>query len=301
MKNQSYDLANAKLRVLRLISPLFALAFATACSGVDDGTPGPAHDVPAGELAPDAKENPTPTTTPAAKTPVPIASLTLESGNVVEFYDFGRGALLSETGAAGVTPALGPQEDGMRADQLVATWRRLAPALPVPQALTALQDRLMDLPEPTRLPNVGSRIPEQSGLPMEQSALDLPEGVLAIQDGCGNGCCDYAWLTTIHECQAANYPLEWINFKYAWSTLNTSDDAIIYQGLACSAHGTSEYNVSISGYGGSWPVFEATYRTFRWVAGHSFFWGWDEQPINSSVNSSANQHMHTYCGHVAWD
>jgi hypothetical protein len=217
----------------------------------------------------------------SAKSPVPIASLTLKNGNVVEFYDFGSSALISESGAAYSAPMLSFRE---QKNDLVLIWESLAPQTPVPAALTSLQTRLASLPQrasvsagtlgPKLVPNVGG----------------LPSVVPDSPVGCSNGCCDYQWLSTFEECRGTYLDFKWFlyNYGYTWANYNA---IIFYEGLVCSAQGTSTWTVNIGGNGGVWGVPEATWRSWGWMSPDLTV-----KNLRSTVNTSANMHLHTYCG-----
>lgn len=214
----------------------------------------------------------------------PVASLKLHSGQVIDFYDYGTNALIVESGAAYMTPALPNTREAIARDQIVSLWTRLAPETPVPAALEGLQRRLVSLP---LYPEAAPAVPSlDTGGAKQLSGIVIPNAPV----GCNNGCCDFSWLSTLAECQG-NYSFSWFLFNYGWSFSNSSNDAL-YQGLVCSAAGTSTFSVSVGGSGGTWSVPEATYRWFHWTSG--LF----RQSMTSSVNSSSNQHLHTYCGGV---
>lgn len=233
--------------------------------------------------------------------PVPIASLKLTSGHVVEFYDFGEAALIVESGAAYTSPTL-DLVDTTPPDQLASIWTHLAPETPVPPALEALQRRLMSLPVDAAatkvLPSSSIRGERATTAP---ARIGDPRTVLpSAPVGCNNGCCDSAWLSTLAECQGGGWNYSWFLYNYLWTFANTSNN-ITYQGLVCSAQGTSTFSVNIGGSGGTWSVPEATFRWFHWVAGRDFFGFNIPKNMSSSVNSSSNPHLHTYCGRVVYD
>src|SRR5262245_24551652 len=145
-----------------------------------------------GESLPDAPTSPS----PADQTPAPVASLTLSTGQVVEVYELGDRALLSETGIAGLPPVLDSMGE-TSADKLVELWQRLAPDRAVPASVVGLQQRLLTRtgPDLARPPKV-RLAPEIAGLEMPEQPVDAPEGTLAAPVGCYNGCCDYEWLRT---------------------------------------------------------------------------------------------------------
>lgn len=228
-----------------------------------------------------------------AGTPAPVASVTLTAGHVVEFYDFGTTALIVETAPAYTPPAYnhtGPTSP----DQLASIWTRVAPGRPVPAALSALQHRLTSLPATPAAPPVTVAVVPES----HQGGAKLPGLIGAAPVGCNNGCCDFNWLSTLGQCQGG-YDFSWFLYNYGWTYANSTND-IIYDGLVCSAQGTSVYSVSVGGSGGTWSVPQATYRWFSWTAGWSIF-GFNAQNMSSSVNSSTNSHLHTYCGGVIYN
>lgn len=230
----------------------------------------------------------------ASPGPAPVASLALTSGQTVEFYDFGGAALIVETGAAYSSPAVNAA-GAIPADQLTEIWTRLAPGAPVPPALANLQHRLTSMPERSAAPgavastSTGAERPAISGTVQP----DAP-------DGCSNGCCDAAWLLTLAECQSSGWDYSWFLYNGGWSTATSTDD-IAFQGLVCSAQGTSTFAVSIGGSSGTWNIPEATYHWFHWTAGTDLFGSFNPKSLSSSVNSTANQHLHTYCGRVLYD
>jgi hypothetical protein len=213
-----------------------------------------------------------------------VASLKLASGQVIDFYDYGSNALIVESGTAYATPALPNTRDAIARDQLVSLWTHLSPETPVPAALESLQHRLMSLPA------ASDAVPAMPSLKTGGAKLANLGPITSAPVGCNNGCCDFNWLSTFAECQG-NYSFSWFLFNYGWS-FASNGSAALYQGLVCSASGTSTYSVSVGGSGGTWSVPQATYRWFHWTTG--FF----RQSMTSSVNSSGNQHLHTYCGGV---
>jgi hypothetical protein len=68
-----------------------------------------------------------------------------------------------------------------------------------------------------------------------------------------------------------------------------------FSGFACAGVGTSSYHVHVSdGRDYTWPVPEATYRTYNWDSG---FWGINRS-VYSTVNSIFDPHLHSYCAGV---
>ena len=259
-----------------------ALAAAVGC-GTDPGAPSPDPDGKgAGGL-------------PAA-TSTPVATLPLANGNVLEFYDFGANALISELGLADVKPAYNPTDDP-DGGQLVSIWQGLAPEMPVPQVLRDLQERLSNLP-----PDLTDAEPvpaEVHGVEMPQPQLPGGDGdLVAAPNGCDNGCCDYQWLSTFSQCQKGD-TIDWFLYNYGYSSASAGS-VDVYDGLVCAAQGTSTYRVAITGANGTWTVDEGYFRTYRWVAGTTCnpFCHFVTRTVTTTVNSSNDQHLHTYCGGI---
>jgi hypothetical protein len=232
-------------------------------------------------------------------TPKAIAKVDLKDDHAIEFYDFGEDVLVSESGKAGSTPILNAEnqpaaliKSGVAPHEVLArVWNSVSPGTAVPQALLDIQTRWKAAPPQARpQPLEFSR--NATGLPFGQSFdRSQPLAKSAAPVGCNNGCCDAQWLNTLSQC-ANSYDFDWFLYNYGYSSA-WSGDVDYYTGLVCSAIGTSTYTVSISsGSGGTWSVPQATYRTYWWSAGV-----WNKS-MSSSVNSSGNQHLHTYCGGV---
>jgi hypothetical protein len=279
-----------KTSALLAMTQTFVIAATFAgCIPPDEAQRDPAVDDHTGELGQSVVASGSP-----GSAPVPVASLTLTAGHVVEFYDFGGAALIVEAGAAYTSPALnsaGP----IPVDQLSGIWTRLAPETPVPPALAGLQQRLMSLPADPAAPK---RAPasDVAGARMGGSRTALP----AAPVGCNNGCCDEEWLYTLAQCYQANWNFYWFMVNYGWTAVTSTFDAEV-GGLVCSAQGTSTFSMNIGGSGGTWSVPEATYRWYHWTAGTDFWGGPIPKDMSSSANSETNQHLHTYCGHLRYD
>ena len=272
----------APCAMTRVLMTMMSLAGCVTATG-DDAQGDQVADVATGESAQQVA------LAPGSGSPATlVAALKLEGGHVIEFHDFGSSALIVEAAAAYTPPVLDSAEP--TSDQLVSIWTRLAPGTSVPPALQELQRRLTNLPAGSAAPKVLSR-PVFGGDAIGRSGAALP----AAPVGCNNGCCDASWLSTLAECQGGGWSFNWFLYNYGWSTSNGGSNRE-YQGLVCSALGTSTFSVNIGGSGGTWSVPEATYRWFHWVAGTDIFGNPNRQSLASSVNSASFTHLHTYCG-----
>jgi hypothetical protein len=269
--------ANTMLSKSVRLALLLATATATACNG-DGNDPG----------GPD-------------NTPAPIASLHLDNGNEINFYDFGVGALVTEMGAAYTPPALDGTD--VPAGELVNTWKRLAPKTPVPNGLVELQDRLLQTSanNSAAAPAVSAKAARMGQAGGDTTASSQPLGnVLRTLVGCNNGCCDEAWLRTLYPC-SSTWDWEWFLFNYLDSYAN-HDDIYAYRGLVCAATGTSKWTINVGGTHGPFQVQEAHYLQWNWTAGRSIWCGgFCGEDMHSTVNSQSDQHLHTYCGKIGED
>ena len=262
--------------------------FAAACSSADPSPAEPLEPLESSESA------------ITAATPKPFESLPLENGNVVEFYEFSRGVLVSERGAAYTNPVLDGK--GKDARDLVATWTSLAPKVRVPASLHDVQARLSNLPAPApKAPR--SRVRRTGGAlaSTKSNAKGVtPSGLFNL---CNNGCCDANWMLSQTYCApGSGMDQTWFLFDYGYDYA-IFDDIVTYRAIVCAAVGTSTYTVTIDGSeGGTWSVPQATYRTYFWFAGHSpFCLGLCGEDMLSNVNNYQTNHMHSYCGGVNLD
>jgi hypothetical protein len=227
-----------------------------------------------------------------------IASMTMENGNTVEFHDLYPNVLIIELGEAYNSRATDqiPREMASR-ENMVEIWDILSKESldprPAPDSLVGAQNQSTDTTD-------SEALHETSDDTISEFSSDMgiaPEGGRAPV-GCNNGCCDYDWLSTFSQCSNANnYPFHWAFYSAGWSYANRTHNWR-YEGMVCSAIGTSTWTVSKDGSPLTWYVPEAHYVTYFWVAGHSGwpFYSWYYKDITSSVNSVPSPHMHTYCG-----
>jgi hypothetical protein len=256
-------------------------------------------------------ENANPSSSPATKLNTaspskemkPIAQIALSKDHSIEFYDFGNDALIAEVGKAGDAHYFNDQNEPQallkngtsRTEILSQVWKSISPETPVPAALLDIQARWKNAPPSQPKPaGIDVKPFEASGLNLGLSReFSAPLQKTAAPVGCNNGCCDYQWLSTFKECKLV-HDYNWFLYNYGWSYAN-SGDVDYYEGMVCAATGTSTFKMNMSdGTGGTWTVPQATYRRVYWTSG---FWGFN-RTLTSSVNSSANSHLHTYCGGI---
>jgi hypothetical protein len=230
-------------------------------------------------------------------TPVPVATLKAANGNTIEFYDFGTGAVVMETGS-GASTSLLPKEEATAA-QLSSLWRSLSPDTAVPSSIERMQDRLTHLD--TAALSQAATPPAVDGAG-PQSALDAntnnPAGVgtsqQALRQGCNNICCDTDWVAANCNFGGNNYSWSVLNYGYSYA----NSQAYHWFGRACAAQGTSTFRMSSAGgLGGVWSVPEGTWRSYSWFTGTNWIGNYYTQSISSSVNDVGNQHLHSYCGY----
>jgi hypothetical protein len=115
-------------------------------------------------------------------------------------------------------------------------------------------------------------------------------------DGCNNGCCDKAWITsTFNECTGGGWDWQSMAFNYGWSWMNI-DDAYQFASFLCSASGTSNFEVEGSDIN-NYPVLEAHFKE-DWF---TFGWPWEDQDYFIQGNDATDQHLHTMCGAELYD
>ena len=220
---------------------------------------------------------------------VPIAALNFPSGQSIEFFDLGEGALISETGPAGM-PQMWKGNAKVEPDELLNVWNHFSPKAAPPEALRKLHARLMNAPR-TSAPQKPP-LTETTQTASEPIASDLPEGTLAAPVGCNNGCCDQVWLKTFIECGERG-DFYWY-YPAAVKSSGKANDAFHFRGMACAAIGPSNHRFHLEGKTDlTVTIPEGHYRTVGAIGGI-----FDDPNIGSYVNEKGSQHQHAHCGIV---
>lgn len=293
---------------------VFASALAlVGCVGSTDGVEGVGENAaPAQSPAFDSKAEQVFGQEDSQTPPPPIASITLQNGNVVEFYDFGSGVLMSEIGKAYSPPATEtiPPE---KKRNLIEIWKHLAPNEPVPTSLLAARARSERI-----APNSSEMIvaapqsgPNTNPIPVTGTKSNAGSTGGAEADGqgdspgsCGNGCCDATWLHNYFTaCNSGEW--NWFLFDYGWSWADTYSEVYLGSFMACAATGWSQYKIYIWSEGTwSWWIPQQYYQTFQWIAdSYACFPEWicyDSQRVKAEVNYGVPHNRHTQCGAVWW-
>jgi hypothetical protein len=256
-----------------------------AACGASDGAPAGGSNAQSGETGE--------AVAPAAH-PDPVASITVGNGKTVEFFDLGAGGVLvMESGKAEGDAVLqrtpGIQEM-LDANRFADVFAALRPDLPVPDSLRELAAR----PRPQGAGSLAvapSVARSGGGAPLEEvTAEETGRVARPMTDNCGNGCCNYSWLTS-NICPTDD---DWFYMDYGWSWHNAGG-AQHWGSTACAARGQSQLTVTVQAndgqHGGSWSVPQGNYNHAYWNGGFLNY-----ASITSTVNSSSNQHDHTYCG-----
>jgi hypothetical protein len=252
-------------------------------------------------------------------TPI-VASITLDNGNTVEFYDEGNAAMIRESGKAYVTPRvhrMQTQSEFKGASHLVDLFKALSPDA-VPPELVALQLRLTTPSDTNAAASPDTSVvraqltaaqPSGSGTkhPPDSSAggkaLSAPSGKVttATEVGCTNGCCDASWMRNTFEACTLNdtnrvvWDWEAMNFNLGWSWMHIND-AYDWDGFICSASGTSNWLVEGSGVN-NFSVPEGHFDESSWTFGSRFY----DQDYYIQANDPSNMHLHSMCGAEFYD
>ena len=252
-----------------------------ACSGAPEGsvgTEGPPADTPAIASPADAT---------GASTPTPVATLNLENGNTLEFYDFGDRALVMEQGKVGSAPVATTGN----VDDLVATWNTFSKGVPAPAALRELGHRIVDSAPPGAM----SAEAAQELVSTPESATVAPSVVEKSPMGCNNGCCDPVYLEGTLGCgdkMGQSYVWYWPNINSGW----WNQKVAAFYGVVCAAIGTTTFTVTAGSKGGSWSVPENSWHSYRWTADFNIFTGYHRVTVYSNTSGASGSTMHTYCG-----
>jgi len=252
----------------------------------------------------------------SSASPPPVASLHLDNGNTIEFFDGGKeGILISETGMAYTTPALKSLD--MQALGPVATWNALSPAVPAPQALVELQARANAYAsaegsppavagaQPIDSPRSVGGNSEASTLTAPQKASTSKEKVAVVQEAvnaCNNGCCDANWL--VNDLCPLDGEDDWFYFDYG-SSWEQNWDIFSVNEVVCAGAGTSTFGIHRGNYIATFAVTEGHYRSYFWFAstGPACLFGGCNSDNHSVVNCSSGNRpttpaLHTFCGYV---
>jgi hypothetical protein len=254
---------------------------------------------------------------------------------VLEFYDLNGGFIASEVGRADTAPIVKAHLDMLKEGRLTDVVSALRPDLPIPDSVVALQTKLLTA-EPsgnsvTLSPSQesvasltlsssagGATASQQTGTGVAGGSLPPivgssggggASGAAGAQSGgqhgilpddpCSNGCCDASWTANLCDPGFAGADYQWYLFDYGNSFANSgSADVHEFWGAACAAIGTSTWVINSNPHGGTWSVNEGTYRWYYFnngndQYGHCYV---ENTATNTSVNTSSNPHLHTYCG-----
>jgi hypothetical protein len=268
------------MQLCKFLAVVVASAAVTACGGSDivDGPNDPTSDPSSGN----------PTTSDSTGQRAPVASLQLDEGKTIEFFNYPEGTLIVERGEISTAPVLSRARD---AKSLVDVWKTFSPVA-APAVLAELDQHSASSVRPERpsRPAIREVEPTKTAAPANLSGAPA-----SSENICGNGCCDYAYLSTFSECQHPDNG--WFHFNYGWSARN-SEDVNVYGGFVCSAIGTNKYDIvgfkeSFPwgvGFGDHYTLYERNYVNYLWR-------GTWEYEIRTNVNTSSHTGLvHSYCG-----
>jgi hypothetical protein len=268
------------MQAYNLVAAVVAMAAVTACGGTDIG-----------ERSQDPTVNPasgSPTTSVPTGKRTAVASLQLEHGKTIEFFSYAQGTLVLERGEISTAPVLSRARD---VKNLVDIWKTFS-AVPAPAVLAELDQQIASGASVRRDRPSAPEI-RQNRSPL--AATQVSGAPAGADITCGNGCCDYAWLSTFAECQEVGNG-GWFHYNYGWSRKD-SDDVNVYGGFVCAATGTTIYWVEAWEEGPGWGG-ESDYYTLNERDYINYFWrGTWEYEFQTVVNFEHLQALHTYCGY----
>jgi hypothetical protein len=231
-----------------------------------------------------ASASPAPVSSPEGTHPDPVATISMPSGNKLEFYDFGESVLVAETGEATSAPQLSKYSELIRANRMVELVEALRPDVPVPDEIYVLQAKhpvgaVRRTTEVARSPEVAHRDGSGGGKPRS--------GGIQPDNACSNNCCDPTWThDTLCAVAFEGFANSWYLFDYGWSYADYYGQ--FWSGTACAGIGDSRYTVNCNGNGGTWTVTPGNYMGYGWFNYDTW--------CDGSVNTSTNQDLHTFCG-----
>lgn len=217
----------------------------------------------------------------ALKQPIPLASITLENGNTLAFYEPAPGRLfVSELGMVPNEPLHKRMAVSERLP--VDLFRSVAPGASVPQALIDAQERLLASGAVSPLP------PATPGAKMDRAAASQAPAAAGSSTLQTDELCPAEWYRE-NFCGEGDWQICWTN--------GTGGSWFTYYGLsyaytaACSYYGdvvlTAQYYENEYWYTyGSWTVTEGRYQ---WAYVYNY-----DQPIgfDSEVSNAQNSEYH---------
>jgi hypothetical protein len=227
-----------------------------------------------------------------------VASLALENGNALEFYDVGTTAIIAERGEAYATPLYKPAED--HAESVTAVWNRLARGRAAPPELLALEERLKTYTGAAHFEADPGTPAYDPPLEEEEVEAKAPAGTRFDKSNCGNGCCNRDWI--LHDfalCRSGSN--KWFIFDEPGPSKNGSS-VMQMQGFVCAASGVV-WDITVDGRLTRFRLSRAQFLTVDIVKVQTTPW-WDfTNPfVTHSVQTvvrTTDPGTATYCGFMA--
>jgi hypothetical protein len=232
-----------------------------------------------------------------------VASLQLENGNRLEFYDFGDGVLVGESGDAYARPLF--EYAGEGPEELTAIWTKFARGQAVPRDLIALQERLLRGAASVPMPgDSASGAATPAALPDDPGDHDWApsEGASIDKSNCRNGCCNRDWLLSEFSLCHTEHRFadrQWFAFDQP-SPQVSANDVFQFQGLVCAANSSATWDVTIGGRLRRFSIPQGHFQGFSWIAGVAADLSpWNEKNIQTivrTVNGPNTIGTASYCG-----
>ncbi len=223
-----------------------------------------------------------------------VASLELEGGHTISFYDFKLTAVIAEEGPSYSKPKFDWEGEGP--DQLGEIWQRLAPHRKVPHELVQLQERLTQLSEDDRRLADQAQF-EQHSVPVIDGEGAVASTSQALAADCGNGCCNFDWITRdFAECNPG-LDFDIMRFNAQGSVVEKKNVEQFFS-FVCSAVGTHRYTMSFASLSSSRDVPAARFlrtsglgRFDPWACGG----GWCPATLRDAARGVGSSSRVTHC------
>jgi hypothetical protein len=223
-----------------------------------------------------------------------ITRVHLDAGQVAEFYEPEPGTILLSVAGRPRPGSKALRPDDVKGLSAVDVYRKLAPNVPVPDALV----KANAVPIPT-LPSAGTGLGsgESSSKPsaplMSAPGSDLGQSRAALTDGY----CGTQWVSE-NPCPSG-WPYQWCLYDWWNGAYANGNDVVLSYANVCPEIGNVALRVITStGHGGWWSVAQDTYRWYQRYGGQSCnpFCGYNRFNVRNTVEDASGD-MFNFLGY----